>query len=356
MRATMKAFLATILWSLALACAPALVPQPVAPCPTPSSNAANNSTVVGVVNGSEIRRSALDSDLDVEIKRIENEARQRQLHVTYLAIDGAINEMLVEQEARRLGMGVPELRQKEIEGKLVMPTDEEIRAIYDDNQDVINVSFEEAAPHIKQQLARERFAELYQVLVERLRDNADIRLALPIPELPRFDVEPGDAPMWGSKNAKITIIEFSDFECPYCGRASRTLKQLRELYPNSLRIFFRDFPLPQHPNARSAAEAAQCAREQGKFWEYHDKLYDHSRNLSASDLKEYAEDLDLNMTAFSACLASERPKAIVAAHAKAARQYKIDGTPAIFINGIKLIGLLPLQLIRAIIDRELGTP
>jgi len=160
--------------------------------------------------------------------------------------------------------------------------------------------------------------------------------------------------VWGNDDAKVTVVEFSDFECPYCSRASQTLKKLRTLYPDTLRIAFRDFPLSQHKDAKPAAEAAQCAREQGKFWEYHDLLFENTRALSAPDLKSYAEKLELDLKVFAACLATDRPKKIVADNAEAARRFGVEGTPALFVNGIKLIGLLPLPLMQAIIDRELG--
>jgi predicted DsbA family dithiol-disulfide isomerase len=310
--------------------------------------------VLGTVNGVPVRRAALDKALDRELMNVDNEAKQRELHLLWVAVDDAMTDALLASEAERRGLSVRELRRQEIEGKMSMPSDEEVRAIYDANKDVIQVPFDEAAPHIKRQLAEEQFDGIERSMVERLRNGADVRYAIPVPELPRFPVELGEPPVRGKADAKVTIVEFSDFECPYCSRASDLLKRLLALYPNDLRVAFRDFPLSQHRNAQKAAEAAQCAREHDKFWEYHDLLFANSRTLENDNIRKYASEVGLDLAAFDACLASDRPKKAVAGHQEAGRAIGVDGTPAIFVNGVKLIGLLPLPLLQAIIDRELG--
>lgn len=339
---------------LALTACPTPEAPPAQPCPTAPS-ASDDGRVLGVVNGVEIRRRDLSDEIGDELKKITNESKQREFHMLWVAVDEAISDQLLEQEAKRQSLTVEELRDKEIGSRLVMPSDEVIQKIYDNNKDIIDASFEQAAPHIKRQLVEEQLTDLHRAFVARLRNSADVRFAVPAPDLPRFDVDAGNAPVWGNEKAKVTLIEFSDFECPYCGRASQTLKKLRALYPKTLKIVFRDFPLSQHENAKPAAEAAQCAREQGKFWEYHDVLFENARALTAADLKRYAEQVGLDLEAFAACLATDRPKRIVADNAEAARRFGVEGTPALFVNGIKLIGLLPLPLMQAIIDRELSS-
>lgn len=337
---------------LGAGCAGSLPPQQYRPAIVSASGDPNE--VLGIVNGMEIKRSHLGPGLEQELKAIDNEALQRRFHVLWAAVDSAITNAVLAQEAQRQGKTPTELRAQELETQAAAPTDEEIRKIYDDNKDIISVPFEEAAPFLNKQLAAERFAVAERALVGNLRDKADIRYAIKAPTLPRFPVEGGGSPSFGEKDAPVTVVEFSDFECPYCGRASRQLKQLAELYPKSVRIVFRDFPLSQHKNARAAAEAARCANEQERFWEYHDRLFENPKALGPEELREYAEKLGLNMEQFQECLRSDRPKKEVQANLEAGRRFGVEGTPAVFVNGIKLIGLLPIPMMRAIIDKELG--
>jgi protein-disulfide isomerase len=163
-----------------------------------------------------------------------------------------------------------------------------------------------------------------------------------------------DGPALGPSSAKVTLVAYSDFQCPYCARARKVVEQLHELYPKELRIVFRHFPLAQHAQARPAAEAAECAEEQGKFWPYHDLLFDNPSALAKADLERYATDVKLDPNAFTTCLGSDRPKAVVAAAEAEGKRFGVQGTPALFLNGMKLIGLLPLPLLQALIDKELS--
>jgi predicted DsbA family dithiol-disulfide isomerase len=337
---------------LATGCiAPAETASPAsAGAPTPNAT----DPVLAQIDGVPIHRSNLDPEIERELKSIDNEAKQRSFHMLWAGVDEAINRSLMHREAARRDVSVEDLRAQEVYAKAVEPADEEVRAAYDTYKEQIGVPFEMAAPILKRQLLERRRKEQEQAFVERLRSAADVRHAVPVPELPRFDIEAGDSPSRGSDRAGVTLIEFSDFQCPYCGQARKMLEELAARYPNDMRIVFRDFPLRQHPRAQAAAEAAHCAHEQDKFWPYHDLLFANASDLEDSALDRYAEEAKLDLAEFTACLQSERPKTAVAANKAAGERYGIEGTPAIFINGIKLIGLLPLPLMQALIDRELG--
>lgn len=339
---------------LGLASACGSVPATKArPAPTPAA-VDDGQMILGSVDGLPIRRSDLDGTAEHELKKIDNEARQRAFHLLWAAVDAAVADKLIEREAERRKMSLADYRQEEIDAKVVPPTDEDVKRLYESNKEMIRVPLEMAGPFIKQQILEERQSQQEDALVERLRANADVRITVPPPVLPRFDVEIGGSPQLGPKDAAVTVIEFSDFECPYCSHARETLHELRELYPESLRLVFRDFPLEQHPRAKPAAEAAQCAHEQDEFWPYHDLLFENARALSDDDLQQYAKTVGLDLEAFGSCLASDRPKKAVASNHEAGRRYGVDGTPSIFINGIKLIGLLPIPMMRAIIDGEMA--
>ena len=307
-----------------------------------------------VLLGSTIRRADLDADIVQRLADNDSEAAQRRLHLLWVGLEEALARRLLAKEATRRGIGVEALRDKEILAKLTPPTDAELREFYDVNAERLGVSFETAAPHIKNELTTERIRALERALIERLREQVDIRYTLPVPDLPRQKLELGTGPSWGKPDARVTLVAFSDFECPYCARASAVLTRLKELYPHDLRIEFRDFPLAQHPNARRASEAARCAHEQGKFWEYHDLLFANARALGPADLERYAGEAGLDRDAFGKCLASDRPKKAIDSSLALGQKAGVSGTPALYINGMKLVGLLPLPLFQAIIDRELG--
>lgn len=165
-------------------------------------------------------------------------------------------------------------------------------------------------------------------------------------------VRPND-PVKGNPNAKVTIVEFSDFQCPFCARVLPTLKQVMETYPDKVRIVFKNYPLPFHQNAESAAMAALCAQEQGKFWEYHDRLFTNQESLSLNDLKKYAADLGLKTGDFNSCLDSKKYKKQVEEDLVEGNRVGVRGTPAFFINGQVLSGALPFENFKAIIDEEL---
>jgi protein-disulfide isomerase len=163
---------------------------------------------------------------------------------------------------------------------------------------------------------------------------------------------PADAPSFGPKDAKVTIVEWSDFECPFCGRVGPTLKQIKETYPKDVRVVFRHQPLSFHPNAKPAAEASMAAHEQGKFWEYHDKLFANQRALDRASLERYAQEIGLNVGQFKAALDSGKYSAKVQADASAGAAVGANGTPTFFINGREFVGAQPFDNFKKIIDEE----
>lgn len=175
-------------------------------------------------------------------------------------------------------------------------------------------------------------------------------------KITRYDVPVDDDPVLGSKDAKITIIEFSDYECPFCRKWHvETFSRLRETYGDQIRFVFRDFPLTSlHPNAASAAEAANCAGEQGKYWEYSDKLFSGEYSLGSQAYTQYARDLGLDAQAFEECVSSGRHQAEVMADLEWAANLGVRSTPTFFINGIPLVGAQPYDIFKQVIDKELA--
>jgi len=170
------------------------------------------------------------------------------------------------------------------------------------------------------------------------------------------NVSADDDPARGPENALVTIIEFSDFQCPYSKRYfDETLPLILSNYGDQVRYVFRDFPLTSiHPQAEKAAEAAECAGEQGKFWEYHDMLFQNQKALEIIDLKAYAVELGLDESAFNFCLDSDKYADEVGKDIEDGKSYGVGGTPTVFINGRKVVGALPYTTWQSVIDEELA--
>ena len=168
-----------------------------------------------------------------------------------------------------------------------------------------------------------------------------------------LDIPVGDSPVKGPAKAAVTIIEFSEFQCPYCSKVGPTLKQVEAEFKGKVRIAFKHLPLPFHNNAQIAAEAAMAAHEQGKFWEMHDKLFANQQALERPALEKYAQELGLNMTKFRATLDSGKYKAHVQRDAAQAASVGATGTPTFFLNGKKLVGAKPFEEFKRLIEEEL---
>ncbi|MFL5376010.1 MAG: DsbA family protein, partial [Myxococcales bacterium] len=171
---------------------------------------------------------------------------------------------------------------------------------------------------------------------------------------PEVKVDVGNAPVLGPKNAAVTIVEWSDFQCPYCGRVEPTLQQVREEYKGKVRLAWKNQPLSFHPNAMPAAEAAMAAAEQGKFWEYHDALFKRQNELGPALYDEVAKQVGLDMEKFHASIQGHKHLAQIKADMAAGSAVGADGTPTFFINGKKLVGAMPIESFKQVIDAELA--
>jgi protein-disulfide isomerase len=197
-------------------------------------------------------------------------------------------------------------------------------------------------------------SDLYATIVKSEVSTAPAAPAAPPPPPPTpVVVDLTGAPVKGNPSAPVTIVEFSDFECPFCSKVGPTITQLLADYPGQIKVVFQQLPLPFHKNANLAAQASLAAHEQGKFWEYHDILFANQRALTRPDLEKYAEQLGLNMTTFRAALDTEKFKAQVEKELAASQKNGIQGTPNFAINGKRLTGAVPIDQFKAIIDAEL---
>jgi protein-disulfide isomerase len=262
-----------------------------------------------------------------------------------------VAQSLLEKEAKARGVSEEALEKTEILDKAVV-TEAEARAYYEANKARIgSMPEEEAMKQIRAGLGQQRQGERRAAFARELRSKYDVKVLL---EPYRVPVELGDAPVRGNPAAPVTILEFSDFQCPYCVRARPAVARVREVYGDKVRVAFRHFPLSFHAQAQKAGEAAACAGDQGKFWEMHDRLWASTQKLAVPDLKQHAVDLGLDAAAFGQCLDSGRHASVVERDEAAGQGYGVSGTPAFFVNGRPLVGAQPFEAFQQVIDDELA--
>ncbi|AKQ66869.1 Periplasmic thiol:disulfide interchange protein DsbA [Myxococcus hansupus] len=201
--------------------------------------------------------------------------------------------------------------------------------------------------------ASQVYAKIIEKGSERAAPKAQQQQQQPAAAVRKIEI-PTDSPSFGPATAKVTIVEWSDFECPFCSRVGPSLAKIKEAYPNDVRVVFRHQPLPFHPNAKLAAEASHAAHEQGKFWEYHDKLFANQKALDRASLEKYAQELGLNISKFKGALDQGKFKAKVEADSSAGNAVGANGTPTFFINGREFVGAQPFESFKRVIDEEIG--
>ena len=186
----------------------------------------------------------------------------------------------------------------------------------------------------------------------RLQEKS-LASAIPPPVIKKVDV-PADAATFGPAVAKVTIVEWSDFQCPFCARAAPLVEQIRQAYPKDVRFVFLHYPLPMHPDAPTAARAGVAAQAQGKFWPMHDWMYAHQRELDSASLEKAAGSLGLDVAKFKAAMGSPATEARVKADMQAAQAIGVSATPTFFVNGREHVGGMPFEQLKTEIDREIA--
>jgi len=301
---------------------------------------------VATVAGHPITRAELDKSVKAKLVEIDNER--------YEALRDGLDELVtaelykLEAKARNT---TPEKLQQELTAKIPEPTDAEVQKVYDDNKQALkDATLESVKPRIVEYIKQQKAAQAEQDFLDGLRKKYPTVINL---QPPKIDVGTGGRPERGPKTAAVTIIEFSDYECPFCKKAEESVQQVLKTYGDKVRFIYRDFPLDIHADARPAAEAAHCANAQNKFWEYHDKLIT-SQDLSADKLKTLADEVKLDRAKFDECVAKQQFKADIDKDISDGADVGVTGTPAFFINGRMLSGAEPFEKFKEIIDEELA--
>ena len=305
------------------------------------------------VNGQAVTAEDLDHALGVKLTEL-----QEQIYSLKRAeLDGLIAQRLLAQEAGKRGIPVAALLDAEVTAKVGLVTETEIEAFIQENRSQLKGDGAEIRDKIRASLQQQKLAEQRNKYVQSLRARGTVVDRLQPPPVVRVQVSTDGAPIRGTADAPVTLVEFSDFHCPFCKRVQPTLTKVLEKYPGKVRLLFRHLPLDAlHPQARRAAEASWCAQDQGKFWEYHDLLFANAPKAAQDDLKHYAEQIDLDLNKFESCLSRNVHRDSVQLDIDEVTKLGMSGTPAFFINGRPLSGAQPLEKFVKVIDEELARP
>jgi protein-disulfide isomerase len=300
-------------------------------------------------------RAILASDLERYAGRELSAQRENLYKIEKQKLEEYISAFLLTQEAKKRGVSVEAVLDQEVNSKILPVDDDEIDVFYKSNKARIAVDLDKVREQIRGYLRNQKIEAQKALFFESLRSKAKVATYLKPPPVFRAEVSLVGDPFKGSEKAPVTIVKFEDFHCPFCKQVQPTFNELLSRYNGKVRLVHKDLPLESiHPQARQAAEAARCAYEQGKFWEYHDKLYANSPKASTDDLKSYAKEIGLDVDSFDRCFASGKYKAVVQQDLNEGAKLGLTGTPTIFINGREISGNQPLEAFEAIIDEELA--
>ena len=302
---------------------------------------------VATVDGQAIYEDDLLPTIQGQILPLKNQ----EYDIERKALDSVIDQKLLEGTAKKKGMTVDQLLAAEVDSKVADPSDAEVEGYYMALRERVKGNFEDVKSQLKDSLKQAQIQQAHQEYVKKLRTSSNVAILI---SAPRIDVAYDRSRVRGNPSAPVMIIEFSDYQCPYCHQVEPTLKQVLAKYGDKVSFAYRDFPLSQmHAQAEIAAEASRCAEEQGKFWEYHDQLFATGK-LEKDALVQYAKDLNLDDQKFTACLSSEKYKADIQKDVTEGRKAGVTGTPGFFINGITLEGAKQQESFTKIIDDELS--
>jgi protein-disulfide isomerase len=305
--------------------------------------------VLATVDGKAITMGDFSERLKPFIYRLQSELYQSEAN----SLDLKINQVLLEAEAKRLNKSPEDVYKAEVENKMKEPTDAEVTKFYEDNKTRIQSDLNSSRPDIVSLLKNQQQNRLEAEFAQRLRAGASIQTFLKEPEPLVQAINPDDDPSHGEANAPITVVEFTDFQCAACATMYPVIEEVLKSYGHRVRLVVRDFPLAMHANARKAAEAADAAAAQGKFFEYIAVLFKNQTALDVASLKKYASELGLDRAKFDAALDSGQYAAEVSHDVADGETYGVDATPTIFINGVRLRSLTAEGL-RAAIESALS--
>lgn len=325
-----------------------------------SFTACEGSKTVVKYDGGSLNLSEVGKKAESQLFQLEQQKYQIIQQTAYQMLA----EKLLEKEAEEKGMTTDELLAAEAEGSQMQLSDEILRQIYDANRGSFGGSFAEEKEGIKAQIAMGQKQEAEQQYMRSLFKKYNVEFVLEKPEAPKVDVDIEGEPYWGQKDASVTIVEFSDYECPYCRRMQPAIKKIRAEYQDKIKWVFKDFPLDFHQQAIKAHTAAHCAGQQNKYFDYHYRLFDvplvneggrQKMDYSEKRLKKIASSIGLNMSDFGTCLQDKDGsiRAEIQNDIEYAQSIGVRGTPSLFISGVYSSGLRSYEDLKEEIESRL---
>lgn len=289
--------------------------------------------VVAEWSGGKLTYGDLRKKREATFKKLYNKYVQDLYQAEQREVEGFVIEALVQEAAKKAG----KTEQEYFQGIAGTPTvtDADIKTFYDQNLAATGQPFEQVKDRIKQYLEGTKQRDAVKAEIDRLKAAANVKIDLPPPETALANFDLAGRPMKGKPDAKITIVEFSDFECPYCSQAVPGIKALLDAYPNDVKIYFMHYPLSFHQAAMPSAIAAQCANTQGKFWEFHDELFANQRSLGPQLFEQTAQKVGMDVGKFKTCLDDPATKEFVAADMSQGEAAGVEGTPSFYVNGVQ---------------------
>lgn len=302
---------------------------------------------VAVVDGQNIYDEDLTSSVQGQLMPLRNQ----EYEIKKKALENLIEQRLLEKAAKDKNLTTEKLLGQEVDAKTPEPSDSEVEAYYLAQKDRLNRPLSEVKVQLRQSLKQARAQQLRQDYIKNLRTGSSVTVLLAPPKI-QVGFDPKR--LRGNPKAPVMIVEFSDYQCPYCRQVEPIVEAVLAKYGDKVSLAYRDLPLRQiHPQAQIAAEASRCALEQGKFWEYHDQLFTAAK-LDHDALVDYARTLKLDEKQFDSCLTGEKYKTDIEKDLNEGMGAGITGTPGFLINGIFVSGAQPEESFRRLIDDELA--
>jgi protein-disulfide isomerase len=303
---------------------------------------------IAVVAGQPIH----EQDLMSEARAGLLDLRKQEYKLKSDALNQSIRNKLIEVEAKKRGLTTEQLLQEEVDSKIAQPSDDEAKGYYLAVQSQTTLPFDHIKSQVKELLRKAEVQQAREKYADSLRDKFQVSILLR-PPVVQLDYD--SARVKGNADAPITIVEFADFQCPFCSRVQPVLKEVLAKYGSNVKLAYLDFPLSQiHQRAEEAAEASRCALAQGKYWEMHDAMYADQSKLDETDLLKTAAHLGMDQNSFASCLKSRKYKAAIEQDVQAGSQAGVNATPTFFINGEFLSSGQSDADFTIIIDRQLS--
>lgn len=311
---------------------------------------------VGSSNSGPKTVLATIGDHQVTLGEVDRKVAVQLYDLRKQALDNIIDEYLVQQAAKRAGVKPNQYLDQQVRSSSPRVTAGEAEQFYKEHKAQLDAqtggrTFSQIEPRLIAALQRQQDQEAQKQLIQKLRAENQVSVLL---QAPRVSVASAGHPSTGGPSAPVTIIEFSDFQCPFCRAAESSLKQVRQKYGDEVRLVYMDFPLGFHPHAMDAARAARCAADQDKFWQFHDALFLDQKKLDPDNLKQTAAKVGLDRDKFNACFSNGKEDAGIRQDMAEGNSLGVTGTPTFFINGRELVGAQPAPKFNEVIDEEIA--